>query len=637
MPPSFMALLRGSNMRSSRLPPRTLPHGLAPHNHFHVVSGSVPGAAVPQPPRLAEEEKEEEEVSTAAATVDQIAGALPLLEVASTATIVQDKEQLKGTTATAAVEVVAARVDTTSTLRLIPPTLIWCISAFVPLHDILLAWSLTSRRYYQLFASDAYWCHRWLSVCVAELQATGSTLADQLLAAGTVDDTPQVANDRLRRPNDAAGLLGAARDEESPIPNSEEEEEEWRVERVILPPLAPTEADLETLDGMTFDETQPLRLALLQWTALHPARLVAAPNRACNTYGGGKRGDQSVAACVRSPWCSSEILPFFRMQAHDVVSTHSDDGEVVTVHVAKLLCLLERCQGPLLRRQNIHLRMFDQYDDEQSVSWIDRMKLVQEHAERFQDSLQLAVGYRETVDLATFPVTAELTGEEAVRQYRSYVSMNPDHVPAGYGAYFCTVKPHVRATISEGSAMDAVSSSLWSLRDTGDSVFSLRDLFLAHWMLRRMNVAEIKHFQYARQESKMAICTTLIGPRGTAAEFRLFYSTLGSMHPRVFLKGVYRPAVDLPAETICSSFATGATLFVGGFGRVEVDIRPRVEKQSFLDLRSWLRLPDDFSMELLWNVVMAVSGAGPILSQQSSSLLLHYDRTFTEAFQEAMK
>ena len=79
-----------------------------------------------------------------------------------------------------------------------------------------------------------------------------------------------------------------------------------------------------------------------------------------------------------------------------------------------------------------------------------------------------------------------------------------------------------------------------------------------------------------------------------------------------------------------------AVLFEGGYGRVEVDIRPRANAAAYREAAMALRLPPSFPLELLHNVVMVASGACGWLAGETLGLLESYNgHAWTAAFDEA--
>ncbi|KAH9600705.1 hypothetical protein LSM04_001993 [Trypanosoma melophagium] len=202
--------------------------------------------------------------------------------------------------------------------------------------------------------------------------------------------------------------------------------------------------------------------------------------------------------------------------------------------------------------------------------------------------------------------------------------------------------------------------------------FSLSDTLIYLFLLEHVTFSDI-HQHVWNDERKNAICSRILSPTGHAVELRFFTSSLISVYPRFFVKMEFTQA-DLPRTRIQKVFeqqrihpsgpfssssssslvsdedeednnshnshhhgnhnnATLASLFFGGYGRVEVDIPPTVAWDNFVRLRSALGLDESFPMQLLWNVVVFAAGAGgDILQQQKSSFVEYYQTSFTAAF-----
>ncbi|ESL10544.1 hypothetical protein TRSC58_01723 [Trypanosoma rangeli SC58] len=184
---------------------------------------------------------------------------------------------------------------------------------------------------------------------------------------------------------------------------------------------------------------------------------------------------------------------------------------------------------------------------------------------------------------------------------------------------------------------------------------SLSDTLMYLFLLHHVTFSDV-HQHVWDDERKCAICSRMLGPTGQAVEFRFFVSSLRGSYPRFFVKMMFAEG-DLPRtciqetfdressrSTAFARFSTSAeevepkltTLFYGGFGRVEVDCPPTVSREGFLRLRGALGLAPTFPMRLLWNVVLLATGVGgAVLRTQAPYFALHYQTSFTAAFDEA--
>ncbi|RNF08032.1 hypothetical protein TraAM80_02966 [Trypanosoma rangeli] len=183
---------------------------------------------------------------------------------------------------------------------------------------------------------------------------------------------------------------------------------------------------------------------------------------------------------------------------------------------------------------------------------------------------------------------------------------------------------------------------------------SLSDTLMYLFLLHHVTFSDV-HQHVWDDERKCAICSRVLGPTGQAVEFRFFVSSLRGSYPRFFVKMMFAEG-DLPRtciqetfnressrSTAFARFSTSAeevepkltTLFYGGFGRVEVDCPPTVSREGFLRLRGALGLAPAFPMQLLWNVVLLATGVGgAALRTQAPYFALHYQTSFTAAFDE---
>jgi hypothetical protein len=162
--------------------------------------------------------------------------------------------------------------------------------------------------------------------------------------------------------------------------------------------------------------------------------------------------------------------------------------------------------------------------------------------------------------------------------------------------------------------------------------FGLEDLLVYNFMLTHLRLSDV-HEHFWPQEYKMAVCCTIASPFGGAVETRFFISALQGSFPRFYVKHVFAECT-LPESTIGCRFLEDSyahTLFVGGYGRVEVDIAPTVNAGNLLRLREALHLPQAFPMELLWNVAMVATGGVANLRSHAPSFLLFYRATLLDA------
>ncbi|KAH8611790.1 hypothetical protein ERJ75_001019400 [Trypanosoma vivax] len=174
------------------------------------------------------------------------------------------------------------------------------------------------------------------------------------------------------------------------------------------------------------------------------------------------------------------------------------------------------------------------------------------------------------------------------------------------------------------------------------------------FMISHISFSDV-HVHISDGERKSAICSRLLSPTGQAVEFRFFYTLWLDSYPRFFVKMVFAEA-DLPRTRIQEVFDHSCThpssaegdggggdmpalhsLFYGGFGRVEVDIRPVISSEGFHQLRAALGLSDNsLPMPLLWNIVMLATGVGGVvLRDQQNYFILYYDTTFAAEFYKA--
>ncbi|KEG11614.1 hypothetical protein DQ04_02441030 [Trypanosoma grayi] len=190
--------------------------------------------------------------------------------------------------------------------------------------------------------------------------------------------------------------------------------------------------------------------------------------------------------------------------------------------------------------------------------------------------------------------------------------------------------------------------------------YPLEDTLVYLFLLHHVTFSDI-HQHAWDHERKCAICSRLVSPTGHAVEFRFFLSWLIGSYPRFFVNAVFA-AGHLPRTCIQETFDQEnhpigtttaaaaeeeeeedsplpppklATLFLGGYGRVEVDIAPTVSREDFVRLRDTLGLSTTFPMPLLWNVVMFATGVGgAVLREHQPSFSTYYQSSFTAAFEK---
>lgn len=182
------------------------------------------------------------------------------------------------------------------------------------------------------------------------------------------------------------------------------------------------------------------------------------------------------------------------------------------------------------------------------------------------------------------------------------------------------------------------------------------------FLLQHVSFSDV-HVHVLENERKCAVCSRVLSPTGRAVEFRFFYSLFLGGYPRFFAKMVFAEA-DLPRTRIqqvfernCSRYVpTSATdyssneedeneeetlpmlcnSFCGGYGRVEVDIKPTISRDGFERLREALGLSAAaLPMPMLWNVVMLATGVGGVVLREQQSCFASYYRTsFAAAFEQ---
>lgn len=168
--------------------------------------------------------------------------------------------------------------------------------------------------------------------------------------------------------------------------------------------------------------------------------------------------------------------------------------------------------------------------------------------------------------------------------------------------------------------------------------YRLQDLQMYWWMLERTLLSDVKHYAWF-EETKLAACATILSPiGGHAAEVRFYAGSLQGSIPRFYVKCVMAPATSLPSEDIVDNFQDAAELFCGGFGRVEVDVAPRVRRAHFEELRDALGLHPTFPLTLLWNVVCGATGCVATIAKQNNSFLMSFERqTFADVAAAVLK
>jgi hypothetical protein len=161
--------------------------------------------------------------------------------------------------------------------------------------------------------------------------------------------------------------------------------------------------------------------------------------------------------------------------------------------------------------------------------------------------------------------------------------------------------------------------------------YAREDLLTYWWILEHAQLSDVKHYAWS-EETKLAVCATILSPvSGRAAEVRFYAGALQGSIPRFYVKCVMAAASSLPSEDIVDNFPDAAELFCGGFGRVEVDVAPRVKRAHFEQLRNVLGLRSEFPLTLLWNIVCGATGCVSTLTQQNNAFLMSYERqTFAD-------
>lgn len=169
-------------------------------------------------------------------------------------------------------------------------------------------------------------------------------------------------------------------------------------------------------------------------------------------------------------------------------------------------------------------------------------------------------------------------------------------------------------------------------------LYTQRDMELYHWLLCHTYLTDITHHLWGLEE-KLAIIGRVVSPTAQTIETRFFMSYLEGSHPRLYTKLIYCSS-DFRRDVMKDKFkdcpGMPTAIFTTGFGRVEVDVRPIVPRESIERVATQLGLPATFPWQLLWNVLLHASGSYFRLSSHTGALQLYYNDTLTRAFERAM-
>jgi hypothetical protein len=151
---------------------------------------------------------------------------------------------------------------------------------------------------------------------------------------------------------------------------------------------------------------------------------------------------------------------------------------------------------------------------------------------------------------------------------------------------------------------------LYSLPWPGPRLISHDVARQAVMLLRSAMVTRVQTNAWPLEE-KRAVTSRLVAATLDTVELRWFYSLRRDSFPRLFTKLVFcrstfpRDVIDQDPD----DEEVAMELFICGYGRVEVDIRPQVNLKNLHSLAQALSLDPGFPVELLWFIVMQVSGA----------------------------
>lgn len=133
---------------------------------------------------------------------------------------------------------------------------------------------------------------------------------------------------------------------------------------------------------------------------------------------------------------------------------------------------------------------------------------------------------------------------------------------------------------------------------------------------------------------RRAVVVRLIGPTGRTAEIRSFAMMRLGSFPCFRCHMVWAESSWRDGDTLANQHAEDPhsvkELFACGYGRVEMDIRPRFDRGEFAKLASCLQLHAAFPPELLWNVLVGAC-LGNLLAEHVTYINMQYRTTIRQA------
>ena len=141
--------------------------------------------------------------------------------------------------------------------------------------------------------------------------------------------------------------------------------------------------------------------------------------------------------------------------------------------------------------------------------------------------------------------------------------------------------------------------------------YHARHLALYTFLLAHSTVSEVRiHRQSRGHDTKNAIVSRIVSPSGRTIELRFFVMYFEGSYPRMYSRLGYRAStfpVDDLIQLSRDSPEQIKEIFTVGYGRVEVDVHPRVLRDALNDVAVQLDV-SGLPLPLLWNALVFASG-----------------------------
>jgi hypothetical protein len=169
---------------------------------------------------------------------------------------------------------------------------------------------------------------------------------------------------------------------------------------------------------------------------------------------------------------------------------------------------------------------------------------------------------------------------------------------------------------------------------SGPALYAPAQLRLYTNVLAHVLITKVQHY-YSSFDWKRAIIGRVVGPTGRTAELRFFSMMRLGSFPCFRCQLIWMPGNWASGDALAIRFNDDPhepqVLFECGYGRVEMDIRPRFAKAQWDLLAATLDVAGKLPLELLWNVIVATL-VGNVLTEHVPYLNVQYRSTVRTAF-----